>query len=77
MQRLLREHPDVNLIDRGEHWTALMFAAAEGQTEVVKLLLAAGADATLKDVDGDTARNFAAQNGHTETVAAFDAAAPR
>ena len=39
--------------------TPLMFAAREGQEEAVKLLLASGADATLKSSHGWTATQFA------------------
>ena len=45
-----------------------MFAAAEGQIDVVKKLLAHGAKTSLTDKDGDTASDFAAQKGHTEIV---------
>ena len=41
-----------------------MFAASEGQLDVVKILLANGADASLKDIDGDNAEAFARQKGH-------------
>jgi ankyrin repeat protein len=61
---LLDAGAEVNLADRGEHWTALMFAAAEGQDAVVELLLAHGARADVRDIDGDTAADFAAQRGH-------------
>ena len=44
---------------------ALMWAAAEGQPENVKLLLSKGADLTLEDIDGDTAESFAAKASHT------------
>ena len=62
---LLEAGADPNLVDNNEHFTALMFAAAEGQAGVVKTLLAHGADKTLEDVDGDTAYDFATNNGHT------------
>lgn len=42
-----------------------MHAAAEGQLEVVRVLLEYGADPSLKDVDGDNAYIFALRNGHT------------
>jgi ankyrin repeat protein len=45
-----------------------MFAASEGQLEVVKVLMANGADASLKDIDGDTAEAFAVQNKHPEVA---------
>lgn len=66
VQLLLDKGAKVNIIDNNEHWTALMFAAAEGQTENAKRLLKAGADITLKDIDGDTAADFAAQKGHVD-----------
>jgi ankyrin repeat protein len=43
-----------------------MYASAEGQMEVVKLLLLSGADPSLKDIDGDNAGTFAQNNGHKE-----------
>jgi ankyrin repeat protein len=71
--KLLLDHgANPNLIDREEHFTALMYAAAEGQLDVVKLLLANGADAKLKDVDGDNALTFAANNKHFEVVSTLE-----
>jgi len=67
--KLLLDHgADPNLVDKDEHFTALMYAAAEGQLDVVKLLLAHGADPDAKDVDGDYAVTFAGNNGHSEVV---------
>lgn len=65
---LLEAGADPNLVDSEEHFSALMFAAAEGQAEVVKTLLKHGADPTLKDVDGESAYDFAMNNGHTEVA---------
>jgi len=76
VQLLLDHGAKINMIDSNEHFTALMWAAAEGQTEVVTLLLKHKADATLKDVDGDTAESFAAQKGHAEIVKILQEAAP-
>ena len=45
-----------------------MFAAAEGQTEVVRTLLKYKADASLRDADGELALGFARKNGHAETA---------
>lgn len=61
---LLSKGAEVNVVGTAEGFTALMTAAAEGQLEVVQLLLAHGARADLKDKDGDTAESFARQNGH-------------
>ena len=65
VQLLIAKGAKVNLVDNNEGWTALMFAAAEGLAPNVKLLLDNGADTTPKDIDGDTAASFAANNGHT------------
>jgi ankyrin repeat protein len=65
------------LLDRGadpntrgtlEGFTALMTAAAEGQLDVVRLLLSRGADPSVKDEDGDTAMSFALEKGHPEVA---------
>ena len=77
IQILIDHGAKVNTIDTNEHWTALMWAAAEGQAENVKLLLKYKADPTLKDVDGDTAESFAAKNKHTEVVKILQATAPK
>jgi ankyrin repeat protein len=45
-----------------------MHAAAEGNLEVLKVLLSYGADPSLKDIDGDDAATFAQQSGHTQVV---------
>ena len=59
-------------VDEVEKFTALMFAAAEGQQEVVQALLQHNADVTLRDIDGETARDFAANNGHDAVVRILD-----
>jgi ankyrin repeat protein len=46
-----------------------MYAAAEGQLDVVKILLANRADPAIKDIDGDDALTFARNNGHTAIAA--------
>jgi ankyrin repeat protein len=65
---LLEKGADVNARENTEMFTALMFAAAEGQLDNVRVLLRFGADKTLKDVDGETAADFARQNEHAEVV---------
>ena len=65
---LLEAGADPNIVDKGEGFTALMFAAAEGQLEVVRVLLRHNANVSVRDVDGDTARDFAAKKGHDEIV---------
>lgn len=52
--------------------TALFKAAERGHTEIVKLLLARGADATIKDTFyGATAMTWALDNDHVEIVKAL------
>jgi ankyrin repeat protein len=68
VELLLQRKADPNLADREEHFTPLMHAAAEGHLEVVRVLLAHGADPDMKDIDGDTAESFARQAGHLEVA---------
>ncbi len=65
---LLDRGSEPNVVDSDEHFSPLMHAAAEGNLDVVKVLLKAGADLTLMDVDGDDASSFARQSGHMEVV---------
>lgn len=64
VELLLEKGSDVNAVDAGEGFTALMHAAAEGHVDVVKVLLKYNADPDMRDVDGDSARDFATQNRH-------------
>ncbi|XP_051898216.1 KN motif and ankyrin repeat domain-containing protein 2-like isoform X2 [Pristis pectinata] len=48
--------------------TALMLAVSHGRTEMVKALLACGADVSIQDDDGSTALMCACEHGHTEIV---------
>jgi ankyrin repeat protein len=72
VKMLLDQKADPNLVDKEEHFTALMYAAAEGQLEVVKILLSYKADPNLKDIDGDDALTFARNNGHKAVVAQLE-----
>ncbi len=47
-------------------------AAKEGHNEAVKLLLAKGADPTLKDKDNHIALDIAKLNGHADTAALLE-----
>lgn len=65
---LLEKGENPNVTDSKEGWTALMWAAAEGNDKVVRVLLDNGADPSLTDKDNETARDFAAGNGHEKLV---------
>ncbi|MCY1720003.1 ankyrin repeat domain-containing protein [Prolixibacteraceae bacterium Z1-6] len=65
---LLEAGAEPNLIEKEENWTAAMMAAAEGQLDVLKTLIAYGADLDMVDVDGESSLDFASSNGHTAVV---------
>jgi ankyrin repeat protein len=54
--------------------TPLMMAAMYGSAEAVRVLLDAGADATVKNAIGLTALDFAQKAGHEDAVALIAAA---
>ncbi|RYP58651.1 hypothetical protein DL770_010383 [Monosporascus sp. CRB-9-2] len=58
---------DLNLQD-SQRWTPLRWAAAYGQTKIVEVLLAKGADVDAQDKDGWAALCWAAWRGHTRIV---------
>ena len=77
--RILLDHDaHVNVIDdadqdkvaAGEHagMTPLIYAARGGHAEIVRLLLARGADRRFRTADGDTAVDVARRNGHDNIV---------
>ncbi len=68
VELLIKAGANVNATDSHENWTPVMFAAGEGQLEVIKLLVANGADIAKVDVDGESALDFAKTNGHAETA---------
>ena len=70
---LIDRGSEVNVVDSNEHFSPLMHAAAEGNLDVVKLLVTAGADTRLKDIDGDDAASFARQAGHAAVVQYLEA----
>jgi ankyrin repeat protein len=54
--------------------TPLMLAAMGGARQLVVVLMAAGADATLRDPSGRTAADLALQAGHTDWLPLFSLA---
>lgn len=63
---LVKRGAGVNLTDKEEHWTPLMFAAAEGHIGVARILLDAGADPAAADIDGEDSIMFARNKNFTE-----------
>lgn len=45
-----------------------MLAVSHGRLDLVKMLLDAGAEVNIKDVDGSTALMCASEHGHIDTV---------
>ncbi len=70
--RLLLQDDRVDINRRGEKgFTALHLAATQGHLEIVRLLLAAGADRNIRDADGRTAYEFATQRQQPELLDVF------
>ncbi len=75
VQRYIRWGGDVNQVDK-DGWTPLRWAAQKGRTEIVKVLIAAGANVNKEAteiigdsrLDGCTPLIFAAREGRTEIV---------
>lgn len=72
VQLLLDRGANIDITDKAEHFTALMWAAAEGNLDVVKVLVNHGANPSMKDVDGDSAASFARKNGHNKVADFLD-----
>lgn len=76
VRRVVQTGIDVNHVnDLG--WTALLEAVILGDggprhVEIVRLLLAAGADRSIADRDGVTAHDHAVQRGQAAVLAVFD-----
>lgn len=67
LSALLKKNPNVDLNVCDEFgYTPLHLAADRGNTDIVKLLLEHGADATLKDSDGFSALELANVAGHQD-----------
>jgi ankyrin repeat protein len=64
-RRALQSGADANAVDECG-WTALMWAAGEGRTNIVRLVLKKGADPHHKNIHGKTAADVADESGHTD-----------
>jgi ankyrin repeat protein len=67
--RLLLEHgADVNARSKQGRTPLLVAAHRDGASEIVRQMLAKGADASAKDAEGNSALMLASQNGDIETM---------
>ena len=69
--RIGERHGPVDHLNTGWGGTSLMIAAWEGHTEIVKVLLEAGAKVKKKGIEGRTALMFASARGHSSIVQAL------
>jgi len=70
---LLSKNSDVNAGDIDRGWTALHYAASDGDAGMVKLLMAKGANVNAAGRTGDTPLHLAAENDHMDVVALLQA----
>jgi len=68
LKQLLENGTNANAKYNEEGWTALMFAASEGNTDICKLLINHGADVNAKNNYGWTALTVATDNGKREII---------
>lgn len=68
VSRLLASGADVDTEDSKQHATALMWAAHEGHSGIVELLIEHGASINKRKPTGETALWFAAQQGRLEAL---------
>ena len=69
---LLEKGIDVNKTSRRSGFTALMAASCYGRVEIVKILLANGADQTLRDSKGFSAIDFARKMNKKSVLVLLD-----
>ena len=69
MKLLVERGADVNAREKRNGLNSLSHAVGRGDKELVKVLLAHGADPLLKSADGRTALERAEANGDKEIVA--------
>ena len=69
VNRIIQEGGDLDILDTGQDkYTAIHFAAWDGQNEVLKVLIDAGANPDILGTDSRTPIHLAAANGRTEAV---------
>lgn len=67
LETLILHGADVNDPD-GSYVTPLMFAAGDGNIEIIEILLKNGADRSLKDINGETAEDWANRGGYDQAA---------
>ena len=65
---LLAHGADIHARDSVFHLTPFLWAAQEGETVTMKILVKAGSDVNDRGINNQTALMLAAANGHVETV---------
>jgi hypothetical protein len=69
INRIIQEGGDLDILDTGQDkYTAIHFAAWDGQNEVLKALIDAGANPDILGTDSRTPIHLAAANGRAEAV---------
>jgi len=58
---------NINAVDKNG-WSTLMFAASQGEADIVRILMSRGADPNLKSKEGETALMIATSEQHKETA---------
>jgi len=73
--QLLSKEANPNLVNGQYNLTALMYAARHGHIKIVKILLANGANFSVKDINGNTALALAKKYGHINIASILEAVA--
>ena len=68
VKELLKCGSDLDEVDGGDGWSALIFAVSLGHISIVRDLLGAGAQVDLSDFYGKTPLMYASEKGETEIV---------
>ncbi len=76
LRRLIEAGAELDHQEQTRGWSALIWAASLGRSDSVMILLAAGADASIRDHQGRTARDWALLNRHPGTAALLPSAPP-
>ena len=76
VEMLLTYGGDVNIQERKEGYTVLMYAAIMDDRKMMQLLIDHGADPTVDDVDGYTAYHYLAYRGNNTAIRLIAGNAP-